>query len=209
MLPPRASSQIPYPADMCSLRHTTIHSNGARRIVLGVITNSTQSPSTLTEPDASPALRLIGPGELQELFGLSRSRIVVQLARGADSGYDFPPTLAVITRGSIWNLDDVLDWAHRHQRPYQLDALHLQDLTVPAATLTQLQGRAPRIVAGAELQQLLAPLTRARIVQLSRAADFPPPLATLTMGYLWELNDVIAWADRKGRTLDLNALPTH
>ena len=191
---------------MCIVYAVTLYiATYAQRYSLVVSTSST-GPAASPDPDSPPALRLVGPRELQVLFGLSRSRIVVQLARGLNSGHDFPAPLAIITRGSIWDLDAVLAWADRHHRPYQLDALNLEALTVPPATLARLHGRTPRIVAGAELQLLLAPLTRARIVQLSRAADFPPPLATLTMGYLWDLTDVTTWAARKGRTLHLKAL---
>ena len=36
--------------------------------------------------------------------------------------------------------------------------------------------------------------------------DFPAPRAVLIMGSVWTLDDVIAWAERSGRTLNLGAL---
>jgi len=43
---------------------------------------------------------------------------------------------------------------------------------------------------------------------MSLRPDFPAPVASLIMGSIWALDDVKAWADRRGRTLNLEALTT-
>ena len=62
-----------------------------------------------------------------------------------------------------------------------------------------------RLVGPGELTRLLG-VSRSRTVQISNARDFPAPLAVLTMGSVWNLEDVTAWASRVGRTLNLEAL---
>ena len=42
--------------------------------------------------------------------------------------------------------------------------------------------------------------------QLVTRDDFPTPRAVLIMGSIWALDDVIGWAERTGRKLDLDAL---
>ena len=42
--------------------------------------------------------------------------------------------------------------------------------------------------------------------QLVTRDDFPAPRAVLIMGSIWALDDVIGWAERTGRKLDLDAL---
>jgi len=59
----------------------------------------------------------------------------------------------------------------------------------------------------AELIQLLG-VSRQRASQISGRADFPAPRFVLTMGSIWALDDVQAWADKRGRTLNLEALTT-
>ena len=61
------------------------------------------------------------------------------------------------------------------------------------------------LVGSQELTRLLG-VNRARVYQLSNARDFPRPVAVLAMGSIWRLNDITAWADQRGRTLNLNAL---
>ena len=61
------------------------------------------------------------------------------------------------------------------------------------------------LVGSQELTRLLG-VNRARVYQLSNTADFPPPVAVLAMGSIWRLDDITAWAQRKGRTIDLDAL---
>ena len=63
-----------------------------------------------------------------------------------------------------------------------------------------------RLIGRAELMLLLG-VSRTRAVVLSDGDDFPPPVGRLIMGNVWELDDVQAWADARGRTLDLAALP--
>lgn len=57
-----------------------------------------------------------------------------------------------------------------------------------------------RLVGSAELVRLLG-VSRPRAYQLSSRADFPEPVAVLTMGKVWDLADVQQWADARGRTL--------
>jgi hypothetical protein len=62
-----------------------------------------------------------------------------------------------------------------------------------------------RLAGRAELMRLLG-VSRTRAVQISDRADFPAPVDVLSMGNIWALDDVIAWAEKVGRTLDLDAL---
>ena len=61
------------------------------------------------------------------------------------------------------------------------------------------------LLGNAELGKLLG-VSRQRVSQLVTKDDFPAPRAVLIMGSVWTLEDVIAWADRSGRTLNLAAL---
>ena len=63
------------------------------------------------------------------------------------------------------------------------------------------------LLGNAELGKLLG-VSRQRVSQLVTKDDFPAPRAVLIMGSVWTLEDVIAWADRSGRTLNLAALST-
>jgi hypothetical protein len=58
----------------------------------------------------------------------------------------------------------------------------------------------PELVGATEIAALLG-VTRQRVQQLAAGPDFPAPVADLTMGKVWVLDDVRAWADRTGRTL--------
>ncbi len=64
-----------------------------------------------------------------------------------------------------------------------------------------------RLVGPSELTKMFG-VSRSRTVQISNSRDFPAPLAVLAMGSIWNLDDVTAWAERKGRTLNLDALTT-
>ncbi len=64
-----------------------------------------------------------------------------------------------------------------------------------------------QFVGSQELTRLLG-VSRARVFQLARTADFPRPISVLAMGSIWRLVDVQAWADKRGRTLNLEALTT-
>ena len=61
------------------------------------------------------------------------------------------------------------------------------------------------LLGNAELGKLLG-VSRQRVSQLVTREDFPAPRAVLIMGGVWALDDVIAWADRTGRTLDFGSL---
>jgi len=61
------------------------------------------------------------------------------------------------------------------------------------------------MLGNAELGRLLG-VTRQRVSQIVSGPDFPRPRFTLIMGSVWALDDVQEWADRKGRTLHLDAL---
>jgi prophage regulatory protein len=61
------------------------------------------------------------------------------------------------------------------------------------------------LVGSYELTQLLG-VKRARVYQISNADDFPQPAAVLAMGSIWRLDDIKEWAQRKGRTLNFDAL---
>ncbi len=64
---------------------------------------------------------------------------------------------------------------------------------------------AVRLVGMGELLRLMG-VSRSRVTQITNRSDFPAPVASLIMGSVWELDDVIAWADARGRTLNLEAL---
>ena len=61
------------------------------------------------------------------------------------------------------------------------------------------------LLGNAELGKLLG-VSRQRVSQLVTRDDFPAPRAVLIMGSIWALDDVISWAERSGRKLDLDAL---
>jgi predicted DNA-binding transcriptional regulator AlpA len=61
------------------------------------------------------------------------------------------------------------------------------------------------LVGSYELTQLLG-VKRARVFQISNTDDFPRPAAVLAMGSIWRLDDIKEWAQRKGRTLNLDAV---
>lgn len=64
-----------------------------------------------------------------------------------------------------------------------------------------------RPVGRGELAQLLG-VSRMRAYQLSKLADFPAPVAQLSNGNVWNLNDLIAWFDARAheRNLDLSVV---
>lgn len=49
-------------------------------------------------------------------------------------------------------------------------------------------------------------VSHTRVVFLANQPDFPAPLDELSVGKIWALDDVLAWAARKGRTLNLASL---
>ena len=61
------------------------------------------------------------------------------------------------------------------------------------------------LLGNAELGKLLG-VSRQRVSQLVTRDDFPAPRAVLIMGSIWALDDVIGWAERTGRILDLDSL---
>ena len=62
-------------------------------------------------------------------------------------------------------------------------------------------------VGAAELLDLLG-VGRTRLATLTGQSDFPAPAIVLRMGSIWNLDDVIAWAERRGRTLRMESLTT-
>jgi len=57
-----------------------------------------------------------------------------------------------------------------------------------------------------ELMKLLG-VSRSRVWQISLRPDFPPPVATLIVGNIWLREDIIRWADQRGRALHPDPLP--
>ena len=43
---------------------------------------------------------------------------------------------------------------------------------------------------------------RQRVSQLAAMADFPKPEVVLSMGSVWRTDDIRAWAESKGRTVN-------
>jgi len=62
-----------------------------------------------------------------------------------------------------------------------------------------------RLVGRGELRRLFG-VSATRTIQIAERPDFPPPLDELSVGKIWALDDVVAWAERTGRTLNLGAL---
>ena len=62
-----------------------------------------------------------------------------------------------------------------------------------------------RLVVRGELRRLFG-VSATRTIQIADRPDFPPPLDELSVGKIWALDDVIAWAERTGRTLKLDEL---
>ena len=63
----------------------------------------------------------------------------------------------------------------------------------------------PRLAGRGELQKLFG-VSYTRTVQIAAQKDFPEPLDELSVGKIWALDDVFAWAESKGRTLHPDAL---
>jgi len=98
----------------------------------------------------------------------------------------------------------ITEWADRRGR--------VIDTNTPADTYptTRL-----RLVGRGELRDLLG-VSYTRAVQLAAQPDFPAPLDELSIGKIWALRptvsrrlgaDITDWAGRKGRAIDLQALP--
>ena len=68
------------------------------------------------------------------------------------------------------------------------------------APVTQL-----RLVGRGELRRLFG-VSATRTIQIAERPDFPAPLDELSVGKIWALDDVVAWAERAGRTLHLDEL---
>jgi predicted DNA-binding transcriptional regulator AlpA len=58
-----------------------------------------------------------------------------------------------------------------------------------------------QVVGAAEIAEMLGGLSRQRISQLTTEEDFPPPMQRLRMGNVWRYADVVAWAERTGRSV--------
>ena len=61
------------------------------------------------------------------------------------------------------------------------------------------------LLGNAELGKLLG-VSRQRVSQLVTRDDFPAPRAVLIMGSIWSLDDVLAWARKSGRTVNVDSL---
>jgi predicted DNA-binding transcriptional regulator AlpA len=55
-----------------------------------------------------------------------------------------------------------------------------------------MDGESPRLVGAHEIRKLLG-VSRQRVYQIARRADFPRPIAILAQGKIWNVNDVEAW----------------
>ena len=139
---------------------------------------------------AAMATRHVGAGELIDLLGVGRTRLSVLTNQPT-----FPRPAVTIRAGNVWELDQVIAWAESTGRTLHLDAVR-DDVG---------QGEAPAIpVAAAELIDLLG-VGRTQLARILSRPDFPPAAITLKIGNVWNLADVVAWADTAGRTLHLTA----
>ena len=68
--------------------------------------------------------------------------------------------------------------------------------------MTTMQRMDSRLVGRGELLKMFG-VSRTRLVQITAAADFPQPVADLIGGKIWDLADIQAWAEHKGRVLAL------
>lgn len=57
-----------------------------------------------------------------------------------------------------------------------------------------------KVVGGAEIMTMLG-VSRQRVSQLTAHPSFPKPYETLAMGSVWRTEDVIAWAEARGRVI--------
>lgn len=58
-----------------------------------------------------------------------------------------------------------------------------------------MQGREPPdLVGAAEIAEMLGGISRQRVTQLTKHAEFPPPALRLRMGALWWADEVRQWA---------------
>ena len=55
-----------------------------------------------------------------------------------------------------------------------------------------------RYVGAQEIEQMLG-VSRQRVQQLVKRADFPKPVERLAMGAFWRRSDVVRWAKATGR----------
>ena len=62
-----------------------------------------------------------------------------------------------------------------------------------------------RLLGSAEICRAFG-ISRQRLSQLAAKPDFPAPRVVLTMGNIWTLADLRAWADATGRSLDVAAI---
>ncbi len=74
--------------------------------------------------------------------------------------------------------------------------------SVHMSTLTGMTTQ--RLVGAAELLNVMK-IGRTRLAALAARPDFPAPVVVLKMGNVWDLNEVIEWAQATGRTLHLEA----
>ena len=74
-----------------------------------------------------------------------------------------------------------------------------------SANMSESMAPTRKLAGRAELRKILG-VSATRTVQLTEQPDFPAPMDSLTMGLVWRMDNVIRWADGKGRTLDLDAL---
>ncbi len=64
-----------------------------------------------------------------------------------------------------------------------------------------------RLVAGQEVRLLLG-VNLARVTQLAKRPDFPPPVAKLAAGSIWTYREINEWARSLGREWHADALDT-
>jgi hypothetical protein len=62
-----------------------------------------------------------------------------------------------------------------------------------------------RLVGRAELRKLFG-VSATRTIHIADREDFPAPADELTVGKIWLLDDIVAWAQTTGRTLHFDAL---
>ncbi len=77
--------------------------------------------------------------------------------------------------------------------------------SVHMSTLTGMTTQ--RLVGAAELLDVMK-IGRTRLAALAARPGFPAPVVVLKMGNVWDLNEVIEWAQATGRTLHLEAPTT-
>lgn len=143
-------------------------------------------------------MELLGSAELCGLLRVNRQRLGQLTARS------FPEPVARLSAGAVWHVDDIRRFAAQTGRVLHEDAL----ASATPGTSDHELSTGTALAGTAETAALLG-VSRQRVARLAEREGFPPPAARLTLGAVWLLDDVLAFARRTGRAVHLDALTSH